>query len=293
MNPGYLYVLTHPSKPDLYKVGQTIRHPQVRLAEHNSGYDKYAGQIVKETGQKWELKTYISVPDPYWAEAVFWNTTPFAVLPYRYGIEVQVMPWEEVQKGLVAARKAGLRPPPGPIPDHIYAYRAWMNKRLYGRGITLIGEVRSKAGKSNFRCSNGHQWRTTPMNVAKGEGCPHCGMGERNLIELLKAIKVGTIHLLIHPNKPGFIKIGLKYAGIEHQEENIWKEWEEHRYRSVEEPELALSLVMELLGMPEADPFEPIEIDLDTAEKAFRELHYRLDSEIALRERAKELPVTP
>jgi hypothetical protein len=35
MESGYLYVLVHPSDPDLYKVGQTTRHPQERLVEHN------------------------------------------------------------------------------------------------------------------------------------------------------------------------------------------------------------------------------------------------------------------
>ena len=64
MKSGYLYVLVHPSDPDLYKVGQTTRHPEERLAEHNRNYKEYSGQIVKETGQKWELKTYIAVPDP-------------------------------------------------------------------------------------------------------------------------------------------------------------------------------------------------------------------------------------
>jgi hypothetical protein len=33
MKSGYLYVLVHPSDPDLYKVGQTTRLPQERLVE--------------------------------------------------------------------------------------------------------------------------------------------------------------------------------------------------------------------------------------------------------------------
>ncbi|WP_436037029.1 GIY-YIG nuclease family protein [Variovorax paradoxus] len=32
---GYLYVLVHPSDPDLYKVGVTILEPGERLAQHN------------------------------------------------------------------------------------------------------------------------------------------------------------------------------------------------------------------------------------------------------------------
>ena len=61
MKSGYLYVLVHPSDPDLYKVGQTTRHPEERLIEHNSDYAEHAGRIVKETGQKWELKTYFDL----------------------------------------------------------------------------------------------------------------------------------------------------------------------------------------------------------------------------------------
>jgi T5orf172 domain len=94
MKSGYLYVLVHPSDPDLYKVGQTTRHPQERLVEHNSNYSELAGQIVKETGQKWELKTYIAVPDPNWAERVFWEATGLAFIPFRGGIEVERMEWK-------------------------------------------------------------------------------------------------------------------------------------------------------------------------------------------------------
>lgn len=289
MKSGYLYVLIHPSQPDLYKVGQTIRHPEERLAEHNTRYEKYAGQIVKATGQRWELKTYISVADPYWAEAIFWNATPFADIPFRAGIEIQRMSWESVLAGLEAAKKAGVRPPPGPLEDHIYAYRAWINKRLYGRGITLIGEVRSKTGKSDFECTNGHRWRTMPRNIAEGEGCPHCSTGTREPEAILNSITTGIIYLLLNPNKPGFIKFGFKYLGMEQSSEgNFGEGWEVHRYRSVEEPDIAESLIMELLGSPQANPCEPIEIELSIAEQAFRELHYRLVSEIALSERAKE-----
>ena len=62
MKPGYIYVLVHPSDPDLYKVGITTRTPQIRLAQHNNDYSQLTGRIVKETGQKWELKEYH--PDP-------------------------------------------------------------------------------------------------------------------------------------------------------------------------------------------------------------------------------------
>jgi len=49
MKSGYIYVLVHPSDPNLYKIGITIRNPEQRLAQHNNDYTKAAGRIVKET----------------------------------------------------------------------------------------------------------------------------------------------------------------------------------------------------------------------------------------------------
>lgn len=290
MKSGYLYVLVHPSDPDLYKIGQTTRLPQERLAEHNSDYSKNAGRIVKETGQKWELKTYFAVPDPTWAESVFWGATGLTEIPYRGGVEVERMEWKLVQAGLKAAKKAGLRPSPKPLPDYVYAYTASVKKRLEGRGITLVGHVKSKiSGRNNFQCSNGHVWRTTPNNVAEGEGCPQCGMGQRTPEEMRHAAKMGVLCLLIHPDEPGLVKIALTYGTLEQSiAENIWGDWELHRYRNVDEPALAESLIWELLGYPLPHDREPISIDLHIAEQAFRDLHYRLQSEIALAEKAKE-----
>ena len=58
------------------------------------------------------------------------------------------------------------------MPDHVYAYTAWMKKRLEGRDITLIGHIKSKtSGRNNFQCSNGHQWHYT---VAEGEAKRTC-----------------------------------------------------------------------------------------------------------------------
>lgn len=47
MKSGYLYVLVHPSDPDLYKIGVTILHPEKRLAQHNYHYEKHAGRSSK------------------------------------------------------------------------------------------------------------------------------------------------------------------------------------------------------------------------------------------------------
>jgi hypothetical protein len=290
MKSGYLYVLVHPSDLSLYKIGQTTRDPMKRSAEHNNNYDEYTGQLVKKTGQKWEIKTYIEVPDPYWAESVFWGSIPLADIPFLGGIEVHIMEWEWVRKGLEAAKKAGLRPSPKELPDHVYAYTAWMKKRLEGRDITLLGYVRSKCGKATFRCSNGHEWRTRPDYVAEGEGCALCGIGNRDLEEMRHLINLAYLYLLTHPDKPGFIKIVLVYNTLEQCfEENDNDGWVIHRYRYVEEgPVLAESLIWELLGVPKPVDGEEIKIDLNIAEQAFRDLIYQVRREIALMEKQHE-----
>lgn len=288
MKPGYLYVLVHPSDPSLYKIGVTIKSPEKRLAEHNRNYAEHAGRIVKATGQKWELKTYIEVPDPYWAERAFWGATQWADIPYRRGVEVLPMEWQHVQKALDAARKAGVRPGPGPLPDHVYAYTASIKKRLEGRGITLLGHVQSIiSGKANFRCSNGHEWRTTPADVGEGQGCPVCGVGERDPKDIRQAIGAGVICLLTHPNKPGLVKIGAGRGTLDEIcEKWPWEDWEMHRYRRVEQVTMAESLIFELLGAPHGP--EPIKIDLKIAEQAFRELVPRMQSELASVEKKRE-----
>ncbi len=170
MKSGYLYVLVHPSDPRLYKIGVTTKPPEKRLTEHNCNYEEYAGQIVKETGQKWELKTYIAVPDPYWAEAAFWGATPFPDIPYRGGIEVEKMEWELVQAGLDAAKKAGIRPPRiKPVRN-----REWMINQLEGTGITMIGRYRGLVTGVEFQCQKGHVFKESSGLVANRKSCPCC-----------------------------------------------------------------------------------------------------------------------
>lgn len=55
MKSGYLYVLVHPSDPDLYKIGVTVLHPEERLAQHNRDFEEYAGQIVKKTASVYSI----------------------------------------------------------------------------------------------------------------------------------------------------------------------------------------------------------------------------------------------
>lgn len=199
------------------------------------------------------------------------------------------MRWDIVQNGLVAARKAGIRPGPGPVPDHVYAYTASIRKRLEGRDITLLGYVRSLSGKANFRCSNGHEWRATPMLVGEGQGCPECGIGERDPEEIRQKINAGAVYLLTHPDKPGLVHIGLGYGDSESVgSESPWNDWEIHRFRNVEDVALAESLIWELLGEPLPHDRQPIKKDLNEAEDAFRKLIYAIREEIALAERARE-----
>lgn len=294
IKPGYIYVLTHPSDPNLYKIGVTVLEPKKRLAQHNIQLSKAAGSVVKETGQKWELKEYHAVSDPYWSERAFWEATYLSVIPYRNGVEVQRMDWEEVQKGLDAAKKVGLRSeqPPPPLPEWVYAYTASMKKRLEGRDISLLGYVKSmRSGKSNFRCSKGHEWRTTPWLVAEGEGCPECGIGKRTSEEIRKKINAGIICLLTHPDKPGLIRIGVGYAMPEDiYRERPWGDWAIHRYRNVEETTLAETLIWKLLGHPLPHDRGPIKKDLSIAEEAFRKLHCAIQEEMAFEEKRKEIP---
>lgn len=290
IKPGYIYVLIHPSDPNLYKIGVTVLAPTKRLTQHNSDFSRAAGRIVKETGQKWELKEYHSVPDPYHAESAFWNTTPYPLFMGYDGVEIERMSWEEVYRGLEAAKKAGHRPPPKAFPNWVYFYTASMKRRLQGRGITLLGYVRSMcSGKSDFLCICDHKWRTTPKRVAEGEGCPKCGNGERSEEEIRKMINAGVIHLLKHPDKQGVIKIGMEYARSEEDlVERPLGGWERMHFQNVEDMALAEMLMCQLFGAPYPFDYKPIEKDFSIAKKIFSNLHYAIREKIAFQEKRKQ-----
>lgn len=292
---GYLYVLVHPSDLLLYKIGVTTLLPEERLAQHNQRQEEYAGQVVEKTGQKWEIKTYIQVVDVYWAEAAFWGATPLADVPHLRGIEVQKMEWSWVEAGLVAASEANIRPEPRPLPDYVFANTAAVRRRLKGRGIDLLSPVRSlSSGKANFRCVNGHEWRTTPVHVAEGAGCPTCGIGQRSQEMIRRDIQAGVIFLLTHPERPGFIRIALSHQTLEEARSQWpWSDWTLHRYRNVEDVTLAESIIWKLLGKPLPHDREPIEMRLTEAEDAFRNLIYVMRGQIALVEKAKEAAQKP
>lgn len=172
---GYLYVLTHPSDPKLYKIGVTTLRPEKRLGQHNSNHQEYAGRMVKETGQAWELKTFIEVPDPYWAEKVFWSATPYPLIPFRRGIEIEAMEWHLVEKGLAAAEKAGIRP--ASTQTKSVRNHDWMVAQLEGTGIGIIGRYRGLVARTHFQCERGHAFAESAGRLANSKRCPLCAQG--------------------------------------------------------------------------------------------------------------------
>jgi hypothetical protein len=169
--PGYLYVLVHPSDPTMIKVGHTTVRLEERIAKHNSDLKERTGQIANETGQKWELKEYIDVPDPAFAKAVFWETSSVHAL--RGNEDITSMRWDEVQLCLDVAKKAGIRPPLKPRTTPVRD-REWMIKQLEGSGITMIGSYRGLVSGVEFQCEKGHVFKESAGVVAHRKTCLLC-----------------------------------------------------------------------------------------------------------------------
>lgn len=111
---GFIYVLTHPSYPNLIKVGVTTRSPQVRLKEHNSQFDKAAGKLVEATGQNWIIKKFLEVEDTYNAESAFYHRSPLTEIPNALSDELlkldgRFIHWDWVNEGLEVAKSIGIR----------------------------------------------------------------------------------------------------------------------------------------------------------------------------------------
>ena len=293
--PGFLYILTHPDYEKLVKVGRTTQTVEKRLAQHNTR--GATGEIVKETGKKWEIYHYVRLLDTVEAEARFWDAICQPRLKHEELVEIGT---DWAMQALNDCIKPYIKKPE-PLPDWVYVNTAWMNRRLEGRGITLVGYCRSRFTKSTFRCSNDHEWRTVSDDVAEGEGCPQCGIGAMDPEDIKQVIKTGYIYLLTHPEMPGTVKIGRTYRTLEqclteHNRDGITgrvveetgKPWEIHRYRSVEDPVLAESLIWDLLGYPRSIDREIINIDVRMAEQAFRDFTPQMQRKIALAEMEKE-----
>lgn len=283
MKSGYIYVLVHPSYPDLYKIGVTERTINERLKEHNTDFTQYTGKVVEDTGRTWRIVEFHKVPDIYNAENNFWWASPYADLPGRQGIEVQKFSSEEVQKGLEAALRAGVNPKTEKeVPDLYYAYTARVKKRLEGRGIKLIGLVRSiVSGKAEFECDNGHTWRTWCRHVAiEGQGCEVCGMGETTKEKIEQAIKKGTLNLMTHPEKPELVRFEISY-GDEH-----WDGWEVQHVRNIDETELAEKAIWGLLDCKQPKG-NTIKMEFIKAKGALKELDSELKKKLARMEKQK------
>lgn len=206
MKPGFLYVLVHPSDPDLYKIGVTVLKPEKRLAQHNRQHEKAAGQIVKVTGQEWQLKMFIAVPDPYHAEGAFWGATWIGDIPYRGGVEVVKLDWQTVQEGLEAAKKAGVRPPPVPRTYPVRNHE-WMLKELEGTGITMIGRYGGLVRYTEFKCEKGHVFKESAGLLVNSKICPCCvdwGISDgwrKGLRESLLSLTIMLFVIIVYYNE--------------------------------------------------------------------------------------------
>lgn len=169
--PGWLYVLSHPSDSSLFKIGVTVLRPEVRLAQHNSQYEKAAGRVVAATGQRWTIRATVAVVDPYWAERAFWGATPLADIPFLGGIEIASMEWAAVERGLAAAENAGTRPMREP---RSVRNGNWMLTQLEGTSIAMVDRYAGLVRSMNFQCSSGHVFRESAGLLAKKKSCPCC-----------------------------------------------------------------------------------------------------------------------
>jgi hypothetical protein len=166
--------------------------------------------------------------------------------------------------------------------DYVYAFTLWMKKRLRGRDISLLGFVTSKGGKSNFKCSNGHTWRTWSQKVGEGDGCPQCNVGQRSAEQIWQDANLGYVYMLIHQEKLGLIKI---FVTSKNQDElndfDIGFGWKIRRFRSAEDQVLAKKVIAVLLGIPLSAIGTEIECKLEIADDAMRKFIYSMHTEAA------------
>lgn len=179
---GFIYVLTHPSDEYLIKVGMTTRSPEVRLKEHNTQFDKAAGKVVEATGQEWNIKEFFAVEDTYNAESAFFQRSPLAETPYALSNELLKLDdthitWVWVNKGLEAAKSAGIRsdtsqaPNPKPIPKK---GALWIEAQLEGSGLKPVKGYGNGISKVAFECHKGHIFKISGRSLVRFPFCPVC-----------------------------------------------------------------------------------------------------------------------
>ena len=181
-----MYVLKHPSDPNLFKIGVTRRDPCARLKEHNTHYEKAAGKVVRDTGQLWELLEVVGVADVYQAEREFWKRPPLTELPYSYSNELLNLKFADykwVKDGLKAAANAGNRSDPTipPIPKPVPKRGGeWLESQLKGTGIKPIKNCGNGITKVWFSCEYGHVFKIGGYMLVGGYelsrqvSCPLC-----------------------------------------------------------------------------------------------------------------------
>jgi len=179
---GFIYVLTHPSDPNLIKVGMTTRSPQVRLKEHNTQFGKAAGKIVEATGQEWIIKEFFAVEDTYNAESAFFHRSPLTEIPYALNDELlklddRFITWDWVNEGLEVAKSVGIRrdtsqaPTPKPKPKK---GAQWIESQLKDSGLRPLKGFGNGITKVAFECPKGHVFKISGRSLVRFPFCPVC-----------------------------------------------------------------------------------------------------------------------
>lgn len=179
---GFIYVLIHPSDPNLIKVGMTTRNPEIRLKEHNTQFDKAAGKVVEATGQKWVIKEFFPVEDTYNAESAFFHRPPLTEIPYILGDELlkldgNIITWDWVNQGLEVAKSVGIREdisqPPIPKPKPKKGSQ-WIEDQLKDTGLRPLKGYGNGIRKVAFECSDGHVFKLDGRMLVRFPFCPIC-----------------------------------------------------------------------------------------------------------------------
>ena len=198
---GFLYLLSHPSDTNLFKIGVTRRHPSIRLQEHNTQFGEACGVLVKETGVEWVLEKFIQVDDVFNAEHAFWKRPPLTEIPYAYSNELlKLSPDTELNHGWIAdgfeaAEKIGVRADLSipPIPKTKPKRGAeWIKKQLENTGIRPIKGYGNGVTNEWFVCKHSHKFKISGYVLVGGykllrkPSCPVCNPENFNYYELRK-----------------------------------------------------------------------------------------------------------